>query len=93
MSIITPSSNRLLVQPIEDKVDKVGDIYIPESAKRESSGTIRAKIISVGETKHGSPYRAGDTVVVQRFDVAPIHVDGKDYLLVSSSSVLATIKA
>lgn len=93
MSIITPSKNRLLVKPIEDKVDMIGGIHIPPSAVKRGgvNGSIRAKVIAAGEGKRG--YCQNDIVIVQSFDASPVHVDGEDYLLVSESAVLATIKA
>jgi chaperonin GroES len=90
---VKPLGDRVLVEPVEEKAGKKGDIIIPDTAKGKSQeGMVRA--LGTGKTDDNGkkvPFEVnvGDRVLVSKYGGTEIKIEGKDYKLLSSDDLLA----
>ena len=77
-------------QPKEAETKTASGIYIPETAKEKPQ---QGKVIAVGSGKKDEPMelKVGDTVLYGKYSGTEITVDGKDYLMMRQSDVLAVL--
>ena len=91
---IKPLGDRVLVQPLEQTEDKVGSIYIPDTAKEKPQ---EGRIEAVGPGKHENgklippEVKVGDKVLYGKYSGTEIKHGGKEYLIVRESDILAII--
>ncbi len=87
---IRPLADRVLVEPKEAETKTASGIYIPETAKEKPQ---QGKVIAVGSGKKDEPMelKIGDTVLYGKYSGTEITVDGKDYLMMRQSDVLAVL--
>jgi len=88
---IKPFEDRVLVEPeeIEESRTKSG-IIIPDTA-REKPRT--GKVIEVGTDEElAENIKVGDKIVFAKFTGDEVEFEGKKYLIVSRSDILAVIK-
>jgi chaperonin GroES len=92
---IRPLADKVIVQRLEAESVTAGGIVLPESAKEKPQ---RGKIMSVGDgrlLKDGSrskmQLKKGDQVLFTSYAGTDIKVDGKEYLIMDESDVMATI--
>jgi len=91
---IKPIRDRILVEPLDKEVEKVGSLYVPDTAKEKPQ---QGKVIAVGEgSRDGDKIipltvKAGDKVLYGKYSGTEIKYDGKDYLILSENDVLAII--
>ena len=87
---IRPLADRVLVEPKEAETKTASGIYIPETAKEKPQ---QGKVIAVGSGKKDEPMdlKVGDTVLYGKYSGTEITVDGKDYLMMRQSDVLAVL--
>ncbi len=93
---IKPLNDRILVQPQEEATDKIGNIYVPDSAKEKpQEGTI----VATGpgkKDKNGKTIAlevsVGDKVLYGKYSGTEIKVDGETYLMMYESDVLAIVE-
>ena len=87
---IRPLADRVLVEPKEADTKTASGIYIPETAKEKPQ---QGKVIAVGSGKKDEPMelKVGDTVLYGKYSGTEITVDGKDYLMMRQSDVLAVL--
>ena len=78
------------VEPKEAETKTASGIYIPETAKEKPQ---QGKVIAVGGGKKDEPMelKVGDTVLYGKYSGTEITVDGKDYLMMRQSDVLAVL--
>ena len=88
---------RLLVEVEEQEDQKTsGGIYIPDTAKEKPQ---RGKIISVGEgkllddgTRQKVQVKKGETVLFTSYAGTEIKIEGKEYLIMDESDIMAVIE-
>ena len=87
---IKPFDDRVLVEPEEVTESKTkGGIIIPDTAK-EKPGT--GKVIGVGTDEElAEKIKVGDRIVFAKFTGEDVEFEGKKYLIVSRSDILAVI--
>ena len=91
---VRPLGDRVLVEPVEEKEQKVGGIYIPDAAKEKP---IKGKVLAIGkkyDKDHNDvPFdvKVGDTVLTSKYGGTDVKYDGKEYKILSSSDILAVI--
>lgn len=87
---IKPLADRVLVEPQEAETKTAGGIIIPDSAKEKPQ---RGKVIAVGPgTKDEKiEVKEGDLVLYGKYSGTEINVDGKDFLIMRQSDILAII--
>lgn len=87
---IKPLADRVLVLPMEAEEKTSSGIFIPDTAKEKPQ---RGTIVAAGPgTKDvAMEVKVGDIVLYGKYAGTEISVDGKDYLIMKQSDVLAVI--
>ena len=91
---IKPIGDRVLVEPLEDEVSKVGSLYVPDTAKERPQ---RGKIIAVGEGRLDGkdivPMRVkvGDKVLFGKYAGVELKYGDKEYLILNEHDILVVI--
>jgi len=88
---IKPFEDRVLVEPEEVEESRTkGGIIIPDTAKEKPR---TGKVIEVGTDEElAENIKVGDKIVFAKFTGDEIEFEGKKYLIVSRSDILAVIK-
>ena len=87
---IKPLADRVLIEPAEAETKTASGLYIPDTAKEKPQ---RGKVIAVGSGKKDEPMelKTGDVVLYGKYAGTEINVEGKDYLMMRQSDVLAVL--
>ena len=87
---VKPLADRVLVEPAAAEQKTAGGIIIPDTAKEKPQ---RGTVVAVGTGKKDEPLtvKEGDLVLYGKYSGTEINVDGKDYLIMSESDILAII--
>ena len=87
---VTPLHDRVIVKPAKAEEKTAGGIIIPDTAKEKPQ---RGKIVAVGSGKKDEPMtvKVGDNVLYGKYAGTEITVDGKEYLIMRESDILAII--
>ena len=87
---IKPLADRVLVEPQEAEEKTASGIIIPDTAKEKPQ---RGKVVAIGTgTKDESmEVKVGDTVLYGKYAGTELNIDGKDYLIMRQSDILAVI--
>ncbi|MBP7754314.1 MAG: co-chaperone GroES [Bacteroidales bacterium] len=88
---IKPLADRVLIEPKEAETKTAGGLFIPDTAKEKPQQGI---VVAVGNGKKDEPMelKAGDTVLYGKYAGTEISVDGKNYLIMRQSDVVAVLK-
>jgi len=93
---IRPLADKVLVQRLEAENKTAGGIVLPDTAKEKPQ---RGKIISIGQGKilddgtvKKMQVKKGDTVLFTSYAGTEVKIDGKEYLIMDESSILAVIE-
>lgn len=94
--MIRPLDDRVVIEPMEAEGKTQGGIVLPDTAKEKP---MKGKIIAVGDGKMlESGKRAellvkkGDKVLYAKYAGTEITIDGKEYLVMRESDLLAKIE-
>lgn len=96
---LKPLADRVIVEPLrEDEKEKTkGGIIIPETIDKERPE--RGKVVATGPgrmTDGGQliplSVKKGQTVLFSKYGPDEIKIDGKKYLILSESSILAVVE-
>ncbi len=91
---IKPIGDRILIQALEDEVEKVGSLYVPDTAKEKPQ---QGKVIAVGEgARDGDKIipltvKVGDVVLYGKYAGSEIKYQDQEYMILSESDVFAII--
>jgi chaperonin GroES len=87
---IQPIADRVLVEAAAAEEKTAGGIIIPDTAKEKPQ---RGKVVAVGNGKKDEPMtvKAGQTILYGKYSGTEISIDGKDYLIMRESDILAII--
>ena len=92
---LEPLDDRIVVEPMEAESPTKGGIVLPDTAKEKPQ---KGTVISVGpgrvadDGKRIPPtVKKGDKVIYARYGGSEIDVDGKEYMILRESDVLAKI--
>ena len=92
---IKPLGDRVLVEPKKESEEKIGSLYVPDTAKEKPQ---EGKVVEVGQGKYEDgklvslEVKVGDTVLYGKYSGTEIKVDGNDYLILKEEDILAIIK-
>jgi len=93
---IRPLGDKVLVERVEAESKTAGGIMLPDTAKEKPQ---RGKVISVGEgkmlengTRKEVQVKKGDLVLFTSYAGTEIKVDGKEYLIMDESDIMAVIE-
>ncbi|MCF7827092.1 MAG: co-chaperone GroES [Candidatus Marinimicrobia bacterium] len=86
---ITPLDDRVLVEPASEEEKTASGIIIPDTAKEKPRrGTVRA----VGNDEElRELIKAGDMILYGKYSGDELQYEGKEYLIVSRSDILAKL--
>jgi len=93
---IRPLADRVLVERVEAESKTAGGIVLPDAAKEKPQ---RGKIVSVGEgkvlddgTRKKLQVKKGDMVLFTSYAGTEVKIDGKEYLIMDESDIMAVIE-
>ena len=87
---IKPLADRVLIQPKPAEEKTASGLYIPDNAKEKPlQGTVIAA--GPGTSEVTMEVKPKDTVLYGKYAGTEITVDGKDYLIMRQSDILAII--
>ena len=93
---IRPLADKVLVERIEAESKTAGGIVLPDTAKEKPQ---RGKVVAVGEgrilddgTRRQMQLKKGDSVLFTSYAGTEIKVDGKEYLIMAESDIMAVIE-
>jgi chaperonin GroES len=92
---VKPLADRVLVEPLEAAEKTAGGLYIPDNAKEKPQ---RGKIIAAGPGKTSDAgtlvkpeVKVGDIVLYGKYSGTEVQVEGKDFLIMRESDILAIV--
>jgi chaperonin GroES len=87
---ITPLHDRVIVQPAAAEEKTAGGIIIPDTAKEKPQ---RGTVLAAGPGKKDEPttVKAGDTVLYGKYAGSEITIEGKEYIIMRESDILAIV--
>ena len=89
---VKPMEDRVLLKPMEAETKTTGGIIIPDNAKEKPQ---QGKVVAVGPGKVEDgkkiemEVKAGDIILYGKYSGSEITVDGKEYLIMRESDILA----
>ena len=87
---IKPLADRVLIEPAPAETKKVGGIIIPDTAKEKPlQGTIVA--VGKGTKDEEMVLKEGDTVLYGKYAGTELEFEGKKYLIMRQSDVVAVL--
>jgi chaperonin GroES len=87
---IKPLADRVLIEPKEAEEKTASGLYIPNTAKEKPQ---RGTVVAAGPGKKDEPMevKAGDEVLYGKYSGTEISVEGKNYLIMRVSDILAVV--
>jgi len=87
---IKPLADRVLIEPKEAEEKTASGIIIPDTAKEKpQKGTVVA--VGPGTKDEKMEVKIGDVVLYGKYAGTDLSYDGKDYLMMKQSDILAII--
>lgn len=87
---IKPLADRVLVEPAAAETKTASGIIIPDTAKEKPQ---QGKVVAVGNGKKDEPMtvKVGDSVLYGKYSGSELKWEGKDYLIMKESDILAIV--
>lgn len=87
---VKPLADRVLIEPMEAEEKTSSGIYIPDTAKEKPQ---KGTVIAAGPGTKDLPMevKVGDVVLYGKYAGTEITIEGKDYLIMKQSDILAVI--
>ena len=87
---IKPLADRVLIEPAAAEQKTSGGIIIPDTAKEKPQ---KGVVVAVGTGKKDEPMtvKVGDNVLYGKYSGTEISFEGKDYLIMRESDIVAII--
>ena len=92
---IKPLADRVVIKALEADEKTSGGIYLPDTAKEKPQ---MGKVVAAGPGKTSEngelikmEVKVGDTVLYGKYSGTDITLEGKDYLIVRESDILAIV--
>ena len=93
---IRPLYDRIVVKRVDNDVDMVNGIYIPDSAKEKPQ---EAEVVAVGRGKRLEDgtvvpldVKVGDTILFGKYSGSDIKIDGQEYMIMREDEVLGIVE-
>ncbi|MDY6276943.1 MAG: co-chaperone GroES [Bacteroidales bacterium] len=88
--MIKPLSDRVVIEPKEAETKTASGLYIPDTAKEKpQQGVVAAA--GPGKKDEAMEVKVGDVVLYGKYAGTEVTVDGKKYLIVRQSDILAIL--
>jgi len=92
---VNPLADRVVVKPLEDDIQEVGGIIIPDTAKEKPQ---QGEVVAVGPgaladdgSRKPMEVSAGDKILYGKWTGSEVRIDVEDYLIMRESDILAII--
>jgi len=92
---IRPLYDRVVVKRIEEKENKIGGLFIPDSAKEKPQ---EGEVISAGKGKINEEgkvrpldVKEGDRILFGKYSGTEIKLDGEDFIIMREEEVLGIL--
>ena len=87
---VKPLADRVLVEPSEAETTTASGIIIPDTAQEKPQ---KGTIVATGDGKKDEPLtvKVGDTVLYGKYSGTELKYEGKDYMIMRESDILAII--
>ena len=87
---IQPLADRVVIEPAAAEQKTASGIIIPDTAKEKpQQGTVVA--VGPGTKDNKMTLKVGDKVIYGKYAGTEFHLDGKDYMIMRESDVIAII--
>lgn len=87
---IKPLADRVLIEPLEAETKTASGLIIPDTAKEKpQKGIVQA--VGNGTKENKMTVKVGETVLYGMYAGTELKLDGKDYLIMSESDILAIV--
>lgn len=93
---IRPLYDRIVVKREDDKEEKIGGLFIPDTAKEKPQ---RAKVVAVGKGKRLEDGKlvpldvaVGDEILFGKYSGSEIKIDGEELLIMREDEVLGIVE-
>lgn len=91
---IKPLADRVVVEPKQEAEEKIGSLYVPDTAKEKpQEGTVVA--VGSGKYEDGKQVplevKVGDKVLYGKYSGTEIKQGGKEYLIIRESDILGVV--
>ncbi len=84
---LKPTKNRVLIEPIQDKEDRVGTIVVPEANRDKPT---EGMVLRIGPLVEN--VKIGDRVIYNRFEGEDIQIGNKIHKLFRDNELLGVIE-
>jgi chaperonin GroES len=87
---IRPLADRVLIEPAPAEETTASGIIIPDTAQEKPQ---RGVVVAVGPGKPDEPttVKVGDSVLYGKYSGTDLNVEGKDYMIMRESDILAIV--
>lgn len=91
---IKPLADRVVVEPKSVSEEKIGSIYVPDTAKEKPQ---EGKIVAIGSGKYEDgkliplEVKVGDSILYGKYSGTEIKQNGKEYLIIRESDILGIV--
>jgi len=87
---VKPLADRVLVEPAQAETTTASGIIIPDTAQEKPQ---KGKVVAVGNGKKDEPMtvKVGDNVLYGKYSGTELKFEGKDYMIMRESDILAII--
>ncbi len=94
---IRPLHDRIVVKRLEQEENKVGGLYIPDSAKEKPQ---EGEVVAVGAGKINEKtgervaldVKVGDRILFGKYSGSDIKIDGEEYMIMREDEVLGVLE-
>lgn len=85
---IIPLNDRVLVEAKKVEEKTASGLYIPQTAQEKTQIAI---VVAIGDDEE-IKVKVGDEILYDKYAGTSVKLEGKDYLILSSSDILAIVK-
>ena len=90
---IKPLFDRVVVKPVKEKSDKIGNIILPESSKQpEISEVIALGIGNVDGEEYKFEVKVGDRIVFNKYSGCEFIIDNEVHIIIKEKDILGIIE-
>ena len=88
--MIRPLADRVVIEPKAAETQTASGLFIPDTAKEKPQ---QGTVVAAGPGKKDEPMevKVGDVVIYGKYAGTEVAVDGKDYLIMKQSDILAIL--
>jgi len=93
---IRPLYDRVVVKRIEEKENKIGGLFIPDSAKEKPQ---EGEVVAVGKGKRledgklvALDVQNGDRILFGKYSGSEIRLDGEEYMIMREDEILGILE-